>query len=164
MNLAQYLLRSLAGSALAGFAVGTIAAVATARTTDSIQTPAQAVILVAILGTVFAAIFTALGLVLTLVTDRLRERGQETPDERRGVALQVGVSLFLLWSILVGGLFLHDIRLGSPLPGLIVRPLGNMAVMSPSLTLTEDEIDEIAAILRGSISAVIDDLGKEGLL
>lgn len=48
--------------------------------------------------------------------------------------------------------------------GLIVRPLGNMAVMSPSLILSESQIEDIAAILRDSIEAVINDLKKEGLL
>ena len=123
MNLAQYLLRSLAGSALAGFAAGTIAAVATAKTTDSIQTPSQALILVALLGLVFSAIFAALGLVLALLADRLGQGKEEATEERRGLALRVGVSLFLLWGTLVGGLYLHDIRLGDPVPGLILRPL-----------------------------------------
>jgi adenosylmethionine-8-amino-7-oxononanoate aminotransferase len=48
--------------------------------------------------------------------------------------------------------------------GLIVRPLGNMAVMSPSLTLTTEQIEEIAAILRDSIGQVVEDLHREGHL
>lgn len=48
--------------------------------------------------------------------------------------------------------------------GLIVRPLGNMAVMSPSLILTTDQIEEISAILRASIAEVVEDLHREGLL
>jgi len=48
--------------------------------------------------------------------------------------------------------------------GLIVRPLGNMAVMSPSLTLTTQQIEEIASILRDSIGEVVAALHKEGHL
>jgi adenosylmethionine-8-amino-7-oxononanoate aminotransferase len=48
--------------------------------------------------------------------------------------------------------------------GLIVRPLGSMAVMSPPLILSEGQIDEIAGILRESICAVTDDLKREGIL
>jgi adenosylmethionine-8-amino-7-oxononanoate aminotransferase len=47
--------------------------------------------------------------------------------------------------------------------GLIVRPLGNMAILSPPLILSKAEIAEIVAILRDSISAVTDDLKREGL-
>ena len=46
--------------------------------------------------------------------------------------------------------------------GLIIRPLGNMAVMSPPLTLTLEQIEEIAAILRDSIVQVIGDLKRAG--
>ena len=42
--------------------------------------------------------------------------------------------------------------------GLIVRPLGSMAVLSPCLTLDESEIDSIADILRESIVASMDEL------
>ena len=45
---------------------------------------------------------------------------------------------------------------------LIVRPLGNMTVMSPPLIMTQGQIDEMADILRDSISAVTDDLKKQG--
>ena len=48
--------------------------------------------------------------------------------------------------------------------GLIVRPLGNMIVMSPPLILSEGQIDEITGILRESIASVTDDLKKEKLL
>jgi adenosylmethionine-8-amino-7-oxononanoate aminotransferase len=48
--------------------------------------------------------------------------------------------------------------------GLIVRPLGNMAVMSPPLILTEDQIEEMVGILRDSISEVIEGLKKDGNL
>lgn len=42
--------------------------------------------------------------------------------------------------------------------GLIVRPLGSMAVLSPCLTLNEAEIDKIADILRESIVASMAEL------
>ena len=48
--------------------------------------------------------------------------------------------------------------------GLIIRPLGNMVVMSPPLVLSEGQIEEMIAILRDSISAVIRDLKKDGTL
>ena len=48
--------------------------------------------------------------------------------------------------------------------GLIVRPLGSMIVLSPPLILTVAQIDEIAAILRESITVVIDQLRDENLL
>ncbi len=42
--------------------------------------------------------------------------------------------------------------------GLIVRPPGNLAVLSPPQNLTEDQIDGIAAILDESIEATMDDV------
>ncbi|TNF88954.1 MAG: aminotransferase [Gammaproteobacteria bacterium] len=48
--------------------------------------------------------------------------------------------------------------------GLIIRPLGNMVVMSPPLVLTQEQIEEMIAVLRDSISAVIEDLKKDGNL
>ena len=47
--------------------------------------------------------------------------------------------------------------------GLIVRPLGHLNVISPPLTLTRDEIDELVAILEASIEATADDLVREGI-
>lgn len=43
--------------------------------------------------------------------------------------------------------------------GLVVRPLGHMAVLSPPLILTETQIDQIGSILRESIMAVQNQLG-----
>lgn len=43
--------------------------------------------------------------------------------------------------------------------GLVVRPLGHMAVLSPPLILTETQIDQIGIILRESIMAVQNQLG-----
>ena len=48
--------------------------------------------------------------------------------------------------------------------GLIVRPLGNMAVMSPPLILTENQIEEITSILRESINDAMRGLKKDGHL
>ena len=45
--------------------------------------------------------------------------------------------------------------------GLIVRPLGNMAVLSPPLSLTEDQIEKIGSILEESIRATQDDLAGQ---
>jgi adenosylmethionine-8-amino-7-oxononanoate aminotransferase len=47
--------------------------------------------------------------------------------------------------------------------GLLVRPLINMCVMSPPLTISESQIDEMADILRKSIVVTQDELAREGL-
>ena len=47
--------------------------------------------------------------------------------------------------------------------GLIVRPIGHLNVISPPLTLTRDEIDELVEILGASIEATADDLVREGI-
>ena len=47
--------------------------------------------------------------------------------------------------------------------GLIVRPIGNLCVLSPALTLTSQEIDRIVAILGEAIDATIMDLGDSGV-
>ena len=47
--------------------------------------------------------------------------------------------------------------------GLLVRPLINMCVMSPPLTISTDQIDEMADILRRSIVITQDELVREGL-
>jgi adenosylmethionine-8-amino-7-oxononanoate aminotransferase len=48
--------------------------------------------------------------------------------------------------------------------GLIVRPLGALNVISPPLTLTETQIDELVDLLRKGIEAAMHDLRKEGVL
>lgn len=48
--------------------------------------------------------------------------------------------------------------------GLIVRPLGSMAVLSPPLILTELQIAAIAETLRDSIAATVEDLTREKLM
>ena len=47
--------------------------------------------------------------------------------------------------------------------GLLVRPLINMCVMSPPLTISTLQIDDMAAILRRGIEMTMDDLAREGL-
>src|SRR5215468_9817025 len=47
--------------------------------------------------------------------------------------------------------------------GLLVRPLSHMIVLSPPLTVTKTEIDQMVDILRASIRAVADELMREGL-
>ncbi|MDQ0390464.1 aminotransferase [Labrys monachus] len=46
--------------------------------------------------------------------------------------------------------------------GLIVRPIGNMCVLSPPLVITKAEIDSLIAILRRSIVLTQDELRAEG--
>ena len=47
--------------------------------------------------------------------------------------------------------------------GLIVRPIGNLCVLSPALTLTEGQIGEIAGILEATLGRVVDGLRREGV-
>lgn len=47
--------------------------------------------------------------------------------------------------------------------GLLVRPLINMCVMSPPLTITKAQIDDMVTILRRGIELTMDDLVREGL-
>jgi adenosylmethionine-8-amino-7-oxononanoate aminotransferase len=47
--------------------------------------------------------------------------------------------------------------------GLLVRPLINMCVFSPPLTITPSQIDEMFAILRKAIEITQDELLAEGL-
>ena len=46
--------------------------------------------------------------------------------------------------------------------GLIVRPIGNLNVLSPALTLSREEIDRIVAILRSAIEDTMAELDREG--
>ena len=46
--------------------------------------------------------------------------------------------------------------------GLLVRPIVNMCVMSPPLTITPEQIDELVDILRRGIELTMDDLRREG--
>ncbi|WP_374652222.1 aminotransferase [Dongia sp.] len=46
--------------------------------------------------------------------------------------------------------------------GLIVRPLGALNVISPPLTLSKEEVDELVSLLRQGIEATLADLKAEG--
>jgi adenosylmethionine-8-amino-7-oxononanoate aminotransferase len=45
--------------------------------------------------------------------------------------------------------------------GLIVRPLINMCVLSPPLTITKAQIDEMVSILRQGILLAMEDIANE---
>ena len=47
--------------------------------------------------------------------------------------------------------------------GLIVRPIINMCVMSPPLTITKDQVDEMILILRTGVERAMQDCIDEGL-
>ena len=47
--------------------------------------------------------------------------------------------------------------------GLLVRPIGNLNVLSPPLTITKDEINDLVAILRDAMAEVAADLSTEGI-
>ena len=47
--------------------------------------------------------------------------------------------------------------------GLLVRPLINMCVMSPPLTITREQVDHMVAILHEGISRTMDELRAEGV-
>ncbi|MGI9483602.1 MAG: aminotransferase [Hyphomicrobiales bacterium] len=48
--------------------------------------------------------------------------------------------------------------------GLLIRPLGNLNVLSPPLTITRNQIDDLVAILRDSMNTVIKELEAEGVI
>ena len=48
--------------------------------------------------------------------------------------------------------------------GVIIRPIGHLNVISPPLTLTKENINEMMLVLHASIVATEDDLKKEGIL
>ena len=60
-----------------------------------------------------------------------------------------------------------DVELGSRIDrhcqalGLIVRPLINMCVLSPPLTISKPQIDEMVSILRQGILLAMDDIANE---
>ncbi len=47
--------------------------------------------------------------------------------------------------------------------GLLVRSMGNMCVMSPPLTITRQQVDDMAAILRRGIERAMEDVRREGV-
>ena len=48
--------------------------------------------------------------------------------------------------------------------GVIIRPIGHLNVISPPLTLTKENIDQMMLVLKASINATETDLKKEGIL
>lgn len=46
--------------------------------------------------------------------------------------------------------------------GVMVRPFGGMVLMSPPLTISSDDVDTMAQVLRDSIGEVADSLTREG--
>jgi adenosylmethionine-8-amino-7-oxononanoate aminotransferase len=46
--------------------------------------------------------------------------------------------------------------------GLLLRPLGHLNVMSPPLTITQNDVDFIAEVLEKAIVKVTNDLVREG--
>ncbi len=48
--------------------------------------------------------------------------------------------------------------------GLIVRPIGDLNVLSPPLTMTRDDVDFIVSTLRKAIELTMADLQREGVL
>jgi len=46
--------------------------------------------------------------------------------------------------------------------GLLVRPVGNLNVLSPPLTITHDEVDELVSLLREAMNTVCGELRSEG--
>jgi len=47
--------------------------------------------------------------------------------------------------------------------GLMIRPMGSLAVLSPTLIITRDHVDEAARIFTEVTRQVMDDLKREGL-
>ena len=47
--------------------------------------------------------------------------------------------------------------------GVIVRPIAHLNVLSPPLTMTKRQVDELVGVLRESIVETMDDLRREGL-
>jgi adenosylmethionine-8-amino-7-oxononanoate aminotransferase len=66
-------------------------------------------------------------------------------------------------------LFDEDVRIGKRIwrncqkRGLLVRPLSHLNVLSPALTLFEEEIHFIADVLRDAIRETADELARDGI-
>ena len=65
--------------------------------------------------------------------------------------------------------FPHDVNIGKRISnaaeklGLLIRPVGNLNVLSPPLTITHSEVDELVSKLRQAILSVRDELVAEGI-
>jgi len=66
--------------------------------------------------------------------------------------------------------FPHEVNIGKRIAvaaetkGLLIRPLGNLNVLSPPLTMTHADVDELVSKLRAAMEVVIGDLRKEGVM
>ena len=66
-------------------------------------------------------------------------------------------------------LFSDDVNIGQRITdecasrGVLIRPIGHLNVLSPSLILTINEIDKIVTTLHDGILAVMADLQEQGL-
>ncbi len=65
--------------------------------------------------------------------------------------------------------FHHDVNIGKRIAdaaekrGLLVRPLDNLNVLSPPLTITKNQIDELISLLRDSMWEVVKELEQQGI-
>ena len=63
----------------------------------------------------------------------------------------------------------HEVNIGKRISdaaeklGLLVRPVGNLNVLSPPLTITHEEVDELVSMLRQAILTVCDELAAQGI-
>jgi adenosylmethionine-8-amino-7-oxononanoate aminotransferase len=98
-------------------------------------------------------------------------RGMEQYDivgEVRGSHFMIGVEF--VKDKATKELFDDEVEIGKRVAGeaqkrgLIIRPLANMVIFSPSLILTEDQIDEMVSIFAESIKAAMDGLKRDGFL
>lgn len=98
-------------------------------------------------------------------TSRGAPEGPRRPASRRGRARQPFHALRRVGARPdVEGLFADDVRIGNRIArhgqshGLIVRPIGNLCVLSLALALLKEDIDQIVDILRASIEVATSDL------
>ena len=47
----------------------------------------------------------------------------------------------------------HQVDAGGPPPGAIIRPLGDVVVLMPPLSIEADELEELVEIIADSIAA-----------
>ena len=65
--------------------------------------------------------------------------------------------------------FPYDVNIGKRISnaaeklGLLIRPVGNLNVLSPPLTITHREVDELVTKLRQAMLSVCDELVAEGI-
>lgn len=112
--------KAIAAGVGAGIVAGLVAAAATARTTDSIHNFSQAIVLGALLSTCFSLAFGFAALAVQVGAEyfqRHRREATATPW------MALSLCLLIAWGLSIGGLWIHDLGLGSPLPEWLFRPL-----------------------------------------